>query len=76
MLVDDEKGKTILSVSDKSLPNKKLTKVEKAASVGKILAEKAQKEKINKVVFDRAGYLYHGRVRALAEGARSGGLDF
>ncbi|HEY4694699.1 MAG TPA: 50S ribosomal protein L18 [Candidatus Nanoarchaeia archaeon] len=76
MLVDDAVGKTILSVSDKNLENKNLTKTEKAESVGKLLAEKAKKEKISKVVFDRAGYLYHGRVKALAEGARAGGLNF
>jgi large subunit ribosomal protein L18 len=75
MLVDDTRGKTLVSVSDKSL-DKKMTKLEKAQEVGKELAEKAKKEKISKVVFDRAGYLYHGRVKALAEGARAGGLNF
>ena len=76
MLVDDTKNKTIIRVSDQEFTDKKLTKVDRAREVGKLIAEKAKKEKINKVVFDRAGFLYHGRVAALAEGARSGGLDF
>lgn len=77
-LIDDVEGKTILSVSsrDKGLASKKGTKMEIAALVGKETAEKAQKEGINGVAFDRNGYLYHGRVKALAEGAREGGLNF
>jgi large subunit ribosomal protein L18 len=75
-LIDDKAGKTLIEVSDKSLSKKKVTKTEKAKEVGKSLAEKAVKEKIKKVVFDRGGYLYHGRVKALAEGAREGGLNF
>lgn len=74
MLVDDEAGKTLLAVSDKTV--KKGTKIEKAGEVGKTLASRAKDAKIKKVVFDRAGYLYHGRVKALAEGARDGGLEF
>lgn len=76
MLVDDLNRKTLFTVSDKSLNKKGVTKTDKAKEVGKLLAEKAQKEKIKKVTFDRAGYLYHGRVKALAEGAREGGLEF
>jgi len=76
MLVNDQTGKTLLTVSDKAIANKKLTKVEKAKEVGVQLAEKAKKEKFTNIVFDRAGYLYHGRVKALAEGAREGGLNF
>ena len=76
MLVDDSLGKTLVSVADKTITKKDLTKTEKAHEVGKLIAEKAVKEKIKKVVFDRAGYLYHGRVKALAEGAREGGLSF
>ena len=53
-----------------------MTKVEQAKLVGKALAEKAQTANISKVVFDRSGYLYHGRVKALADGAREGGLQF
>ncbi len=76
MLVDDKTGKTVISVADKTITKKDLTKTEKAKEVGKLVAEKAAKEKIKNVVFDRAGYLYHGRVKALAEGAREGGLKF
>ena len=110
-LVDDEKGKTILSSGDqefkksKTIPQpsrqklhphtkiwcggkevkkkkikenqKSLTgKVVVAYEVGKLIAEKALKEKIKEVVFDRGGYKYHGRIKALAEGAREGGLRF
>lgn len=74
-LVDEKSGKTLFSVSDKTLTSK-VTKVEKAKEVGKQFAQKAAAKKVKKVVFDRAGYLYHGRVKALAEGAREGGLDF
>lgn len=75
-LVDDEKGKTILSASDLSLTPNKKTKVETAKEVGKLLAKQALAKKIEQVVFDRAGYKYHGRVKAAAEGAREGGLKF
>ena len=74
-LVDD-KGKVIFSVNDKEVKDKKGTGTEKAYKVGLLLGEKAKFKKITKVVFDRAGYKYHGRVRALAEGAREGGLKF
>lgn len=72
-IIDDSKGKTIVSVSDlKETGNKK----EKAYKAGKNLAEKALKHKITTVVFDRGGFLYHGRVEELARGAREGGLKF
>lgn len=74
-LVNSEEGKTLFSVSDKDL-GKDITKAEKAKEVGKQFAEKAIKNKVKKIVFDRSGYLYHGRVKALAEGAREGGLEF
>jgi len=81
-LIDDEKGKTILSSDDLKLKKTK-TKVSSSAGkvglaqqVGKVIAEKACKKGIKKVVFDRGGYKYHGRVKALAEGAREGGLKF
>ncbi len=74
-LVDEKNGKILFSVSDKTA-TKKITKLEKAKEVGKNFALEASKKKVKKVVFDRAGYLYHGRVRALAEGAREGGLEF
>lgn len=76
-LIDDSKGVTLVSAS--SYNNKaaeKLTKIEQAAVVGKELAEKAVKAGITSVVFDRNGYLYHGRVKSLADSAREGGLKF
>lgn len=75
-LIDDSAGRTILSAStmDKSIG--KATKVEQAKEVGKLIAKKAVDSKIEAVVFDRSGYLYHGRIKALAEGAREGGLKF
>jgi len=76
-LIDDEKGVTLVSASDLELKNKKgLTKTERAREVGKLIAKKAKAKKITKVVFDRNGYKYHGRVKAIAEGAREGGLKF
>lgn len=75
-LIDDEKGLTLFSASDKSLPvaEKKLKKIERAGAIGKILAELAVAGGIKATVFDRGGFIYAGRVRALAEGARAGGL--
>lgn len=81
-LIDDEKGRTLVSVNEKEVSLKpkqkteKRTKIEKAGLVGGILAKKAARKKIKKVVFDRGSYRYHGRVKALAEGARKGGLAF
>ncbi|MBU0569617.1 50S ribosomal protein L18 [Patescibacteria group bacterium] len=76
-IINDEVGKTLVSISNKSLPVKsKQTKLEMAETVGLTLAQKAVKKKITMVVFDRSGYKYHGRVKALAEGARKGGLEF
>ena len=76
-LVDDTKGITLVSASSyKNSAVEKLTKVEQAAVVGKEVAEKAIKVGIEKVVFDRNGYLYHGRVKSLADSARDGGLKF
>ncbi|MBK9335427.1 MAG: 50S ribosomal protein L18 [Lewinellaceae bacterium] len=75
-IIDDLKGHTIAAAS--SLENQELTgtKTEIAKEIGKIIAEKAKSSGIENVVFDRGGYLYHGRVKALAEGAREGGLKF
>ncbi len=77
-LVDDDKGATLLGVSDDSeglvLDGK--GKVAKAKATGKLLAARAKAAGIGKVVFDRAGYRYHGRVKAVADGAREGGLEF
>ena len=76
-IIDDEKRTTLASASslDKSLKLKNGGNVEAAKAVGKLLAENAKKAKIKKVVFDRGGYLYHGRVKALAEAARENGLE-
>jgi large subunit ribosomal protein L18 len=74
-LIDDVKGITLASASDISLTDK-MTKVERAKSVGKKLADEAKKHKITAVVFDRGGFSYRGRVQALADGAREGGLLF
>ena len=74
-LIDDVKGVTLASSSSLEL-NLKNNNVEAAAAVGKDIAEKAKKAKINTVVFDRGGYLYHGRVKALADAARENGLEF
>jgi large subunit ribosomal protein L18 len=75
-LIDDNEGNTLLSLNDLSFDKKNEKRTEKAKKVGKELAEKAKKQKIKKIVFDRGGYKYHGRVKALAEGAREGGLEF
>ena len=76
-LVDDESGRTIAGASWLGLPKSfKGTKTEQAEAVGKAVAEAAKEAGIEAVVFDRGGYLYHGRVNALADGAREGGLQF
>src|SRR4030042_4438585 len=68
-LIDDERGKTLVSISDSEI-KKRVKKTDLAIQVGKLIAKKAVDKKINKIVFDRGGYKYHGRVKALAEGAR------
>ena len=80
-LVDDVSGKTLVtaSSSEKAIApksKKPVTKTELSSMVGKELATRAKKKKISKVVFDRNGFLYHGRVKAFADGAREGGLKF
>lgn len=77
-LVDDLEEKTILAASsrDKGIASVKGNKTEIASKVGKLVAERAKEAGIDTVVFDRNGYLYHGRVKALAEGAREEGLKF
>jgi len=77
-LVDDKAGKTILAVGsvDKSIKAAKTNKIEKAKMVGKLIAEKAVANGISEVIFDRNGFLYHGRIKSLADGAREGGLKF
>jgi|AntAceMinimDraft_16_1070373.scaffolds.fasta_scaffold08724_5 large subunit ribosomal protein L18 len=86
-IIDDENSRTLISVDLKqmghpesigkdNIDSKKTTKIEQAKSVGKLIAEKAIKSGINTVVFDRNGYLYHGRIKSLAEEARKNGLKF
>ena len=73
-LIDDESGKTIVAASTKELKIEKRTKTEQALSVGELLAKRAKDAKIASATFDRRFYKYHGRVKAVAEGARQGGL--
>ena len=73
-VINDLTGKTLASAS--SLGLEKLPKIEQAKKVGALVAEKAKAAGVEKVVFDRNGYLYHGRVQALADAAREGGLNF
>lgn len=80
-IIDDEKGHTLVACSSldpdvRSLKKAKTTKTDQARLVGKILAHRTISKGIEKVAFDRNGFLYHGRVMALAEGAREGGLKF
>jgi large subunit ribosomal protein L18 len=75
-LVDDTSGKTVAAATWLQLESFKGSKSEQAAEVGKLLAANAKKADVERVVFDRGGYLYHGRVKALAEAAREGGLKF
>ena len=75
-LVDDRAGRTVAAASWLNLKRFKGTKSEQAAEVGKLLAANAKKAGVEACVFDRGGYLYHGRVKALADGAREGGLQF
>lgn len=76
-IIDDNKGQTILGMSEKALALKeKANKTERSKQLGLSLAKKAITKKIKEVVFDRGSYKYHGRVKAVAEGAREGGLKF
>lgn len=76
-VIDDVRGLTLVAASSREAGvDAKATKVAQATSVGRILAEKAKAAGISSVVFDRGGYLYHGRVKALADGAREAGLQF
>jgi len=77
-LIDDSQSTTLASASsrDKSICDQKSTKVEKAKMVGKLIAERAKESGVKNVVFDRGGFLYHGRIKALAESAREAGLKF
>ena len=77
-LINDDNGLTLASVSsrDKDILAQKVTKTEKSKLVGNAIARKASELGLTTVVFDRSGYIYHGRVKAVAEGAREGGLQF
>ena len=75
-LIDDVKGVTLVASSSMSLKLENGSNIEAAAKVGKDIAEKAVAKGLKKVVFDRSGYIYHGRVKALAEAAREAGLEF
>jgi large subunit ribosomal protein L18 len=77
-LIDDRKGKTLVSASsnEKKSPVKSGGNVAGAKEVGKLVAERAKAQGISKIVFDRGGYLYHGRIKALADAARAAGLEF
>ncbi len=78
-IIDDDAGKTLVSVmtTEKELAGTKLRpNVKSAEQVGKLIAERAQSKNIKQVVFDRGGFRYHGKVKALAEAARTGGLQF
>jgi len=77
-LIDDNNGVTIAAASSKQkdINAQKTPKIEKSKMVGEAIAKKAVELGVKKVVFDRSGYVYHGRVKAVADGAREGGLDF
>jgi large subunit ribosomal protein L18 len=77
-IIDDAAGKTLVSASsmDKEIASKDVPKIEQAKLVGQLLAEKAKQADVETVVFDRGGYVYHGRIKSLADGAREGGLKF
>lgn len=74
-LIDDSTGRTLVAASSRNF-GKKDKKVNLAFEVGKLVAQKALEKKLKQVVFDRGGFAYHGRVKALADGAREGGLEF
>jgi large subunit ribosomal protein L18 len=75
-VIDDSQSRTIISASDYEIETKDKKPVDIAQEVGKLIAQKAKDKKIKSIVFDRGGYQYQGLIRALAEGAREGGLQF
>jgi large subunit ribosomal protein L18 len=75
-LIDDENGKVLASVSDIKAKLKESAKVNHAMEIGKMIAKEALVKKIEKVVFDRGGFIFHGKIKAVADGAREGGLKF
>jgi large subunit ribosomal protein L18 len=74
-IIDDKSGKTLISANEKEVTSK-MTKIQKATEVGKNIAKAAVAKKIKNVIFDKGAYAYHGRIKALADGAREGGLVF
>lgn len=75
-IIDDGAGRTIVAVHDREVKSNATGKQDRATAVGKLVGERARAQGITKVVFDRAGYAYHGRVKAVADGARAAGLEF
>ena len=77
-IIDDSNGVTLAAAGslDKDIASKKVNKIEQAKLVGQLLADRAKEAEIEIVTFDRGGYVYHGRIKSLAEGAREGGLKF
>ncbi len=75
-IIDDTQGRTLVSASSVEIAKGKNATIETSKEVGKKIAEKALQSGVKKVVFDRNGYLYHGKVKSLADGAREGGLEF
>ncbi len=77
-IIDDSNGTTLAAASsrDKDFASKTITKIEQAKLVGQLIAERAKAAEVETVVFDRGGYIFHGRIKSLAEGAREGGLKF
>jgi large subunit ribosomal protein L18 len=77
-VIDDASGRTLVAAStvEKELRGSKATKTEEAASIGRLIADRAKAAGIDRVVFDRAGFRYHGRIKSLADAARDAGLDF
>ena len=75
-IIDDSEGRTVASAASVQVTEKGLSRQDQATKVGELLAQRAKDAGISQVVFDRGPYLYHGRVKSLADGARQGGLDF
>ncbi len=75
-IIDDAKGITLVGIGQKAVKDTKGTKTEKAFALGELIAEKAKEKKVTAIVFDKGAYRYHGRVKAVAQGARKGGLVF
>lgn len=75
-IIDDKAGKTIISATEKKVITEKVSRMERAKELGNTIAKLAKEKNVSQVVFDKGRYTFHGRVKALAEGAREGGLQF